>query len=343
MEHLQFDQSKPRDVLAMGRSGVDLFPDQFGPMNQVVSFTKYIGGSPANTAVQMAKMGIDVAFLSKASQDHFGQYVKYYLDSQGVDVSHMTDVDDPRIRHSLAVAEQPEKGSINYFFYRTDPADLHLSMEDVDESFIAQFKALLFSGASLGTSPAREAVLLAIEYARRNNVRVIFDPDYRPSAWKSLDEAALYCWMAATKSDLIFGTREELDIVERLYQPGNSDDDKTARLLLQHAPSMVCIKRGEDGSNVYLKDGAVLHGDIYPAHLYKVLGAGDSFAGAFISRIVQGKSVEEALRYGAASASLTISGKSCAASMPTRPQVEEYMDYCHRGEADAWPGWATLQ
>ena len=80
-----------------------------------------------------------------------------------------------------------------------------------------------------------------------------------------------------------------------------------------------------------------------PAHLYKVLGAGDSFAGAFISRIVQGKSVEEALRYGAASASLTISGKSCAASMPTRPQVEEYMDYCHRGEADAWPGWATLQ
>ena len=76
MEHLQFDQSKPRDVLAMGRSGVDLFPDQFGPMNQVVSFTKYIGGSPADAADQMAKVGIGVAFLSKASRNHFGQYVE---------------------------------------------------------------------------------------------------------------------------------------------------------------------------------------------------------------------------------------------------------------------------
>lgn len=343
MNHLQFDMSKPRDVLAMGRSGVDLFPDQFGPMNQVVSFTKYIGGSPANTAVQMAKMGIDVAFLSKASQDNFGQYVKYYLDSQGVDVSHMTDVDDPSIRHSLAVAEQPERGSINYFFYRGDPADLHLSMEDVDEGFIAQFKALLFSGSSLCRGPAREAVLLAIEYARRNNVRVLFDPDYRPSAWKSVDEAALYYWISAIKSDMIFATREELDVIERIYQPGNTDDAKTAQLLLNYAPDMVCIKLGDKGSNVYLKNGAVLHGDIYPAHLYKSLGAGDSFAGAFISRIVQDKSVEEALCYGAASASLTISGRACAASMPILSQVEDYMEYCRRGKADDWPGWKTWQ
>lgn len=342
MNHLQFDMSKPRDVVALGRSGVDLFPDQFGPMNQVISFSKYVGGSPANTAVQMAKMGIDVGFISKVSQDHFGQYVKYYMDSQGVDTSHMTDVSDPNIRHSLAVAEQPVKGSVNYFFYRKDIADLHLSIEDIDEQYIAQFKALLISGTSLCQSPAREAVLIAIEYARRNNVRVIFDPDHRDIAWNTLDEAGLYYWLAATKSDLIFGTREELDIVERLYQPGNTDDAKTAKLLLQYAPSMVCIKHGEDGSNVYMKDGTILHGNIYPAHVYKVLGAGDSFAGAFISRIVQDRPVEEALQYGAASASLTISGKACSASMPVLAQVEEFMDYCHRGQADEWPGWNTL-
>lgn len=106
---------KKRGVVALGRSGVDLYPDQFGPMNQVVSFSKYVGGSPANTAVQMAKMGVDVGFISKASQDHFGQYVKYYLASEGIDVSHMTDVDDPSIRHSLPLREQPELGSINYF------------------------------------------------------------------------------------------------------------------------------------------------------------------------------------------------------------------------------------
>lgn len=342
MTHLQFDSSKPRDVVALGRSGVDLFPDQFGPMNQVISFSKYVGGSPANTAVQMAKMGIDVGFISKISQDHFGQYVKYYMDSQGIDTSHLTNVSDPGIRHSLSVAEQPQKGSVNYFFYRNDIADLHLSMDDIDEKYISQFKALLISGTSLCQSPAREAVLIAIEYARRNNVRVIFDPDYRESAWKSVEEAALYYWLAATKSDWIFGTREELDVVEHLYLPGNTDDGKSATLLLSHTPCMVCIKHGEDGSNVYLKDGTVLHGGIYPARVYKSLGAGDSFAGSFISRIVKGASIEEALQYGAASASLTISGKSCSASMPVLKQVESYLKACKEGTIDTWPGWDTI-
>ena len=343
MEYLQFDMSKPRDVVALGRSGIDLYPNEFGPTNQVTTYTKYIGGSPANTAVQMAKMGISVGFISKVSQDHFGQYVRYYLESQGIDVTCMTDVDDPNIRHSLAVAEQPEKGSINYFFYRNnDIADLHLSMDDIDESYIAQFKALLISGTSMCTSPAREAVLLAIEYAHRNNVRVIFDPDHRDISWKTLDEASLYYWMVAEKSDLIFGTRDELDIVERLHLPGNTDDAKSAAALLKFQPSMVCIKHGEEGSNVYMKDGTVLHGDIYPARVYKVLGAGDSFAGSFVSRIVRGRPVEEALRYAAAAASLTISGKACSASMPKLDVVEDYMKACENGTIDTWPGWDKI-
>ena len=342
MNIMQFDQTKPGDVVAMGRSGVDLFPDQFGPLRDVVSFTKYVGGSPTNTSVQMAKMGLRVGFIGKVSQDHFGQYVRHFVAGFGIDVTHMTDDSDPNARHSLAVAENPEKGSVNYFFYRNDVADLHLSMEDIDEAYIAGFKALLVSGTSLCRSPAREAVLLAVEYAKRNNVRVIFDPDHRDMAWKTREEASLYYWLLAQKADAIFSTREECDVLERVVLPGNRDDAKSAELLLRREPRLVCIKHGEDGSCVYTEDGGVYRGGIFPARVYKVLGAGDSFAGSFLSRIVRDRPVEEALRYGAASAALTISGKDCSASMPTLAVVEDYLQSCDRNEADSWEGWRNI-
>lgn len=342
MNHLQFDQSKPRDVVALGRSGVDLFPDQFGPMEEVISFTKYVGGSPANTSVQMAKMGLDVGFIGMVSHDQFGNFIRLYLKSKGVDVTHVIDDPDPNVRNSLAVAEQMAKGTVQYFFYRNDVADLHLSMADVSEAYIAQFKALLISGTSLCVSPVREAVFLAIEYAKRNNVRIIFDPDHRDMAWKTLDDASIYYWTVAQKSDAIFSTRDEFDVLERVILPGNQDDSRSAANLFRYEPKLICIKHGQDGSTVYTRDGDVYKGSIYPARVYKVLGAGDSYAGAFIAQIVRNQPIEKALKYGAASASLTISGRSCADSMPTLALVEDYLKACDAGLAEQWTGWSKL-
>lgn len=340
--NLEFDQTKSRDVVAMGRSGVDLFPDQLGAMHQVTSFSKYVGGSPTNTSVQMAKMGLDVGFIGKVSQDPLGLYVRHFIASMGIDVSQVVLDKDPNTNQSLAIIEQKEKGNNISIFYRNDVADLHLSMEDVKEDYIAQFKALLVSGTSLCRSPAREAVFIAIEYAKRNNVRVLFDFDHRDMAWSNLDEASLYYWLVAQKADAVFSTREESDVMERVVIPGNKDDKKSADLLLRYEPKLVCIKHGEDGSTVFTKDGKCYKGGIFPARLYKVNGAGDSFAGSFISRIINNHPVEEALRYGAAAAALTISGKDCSASMPTLEVVEDYIAAVDRGEGDTWSGWDNI-
>lgn len=339
MEQLTFDQAKPRDVVAMGRSGVDLFPDRFGPWAEAGGYTKSVGGSPTNTAIQMAKMGLDVGFIGKVSQDMMGQFVRRYIHGHGIDVSRMVDDEDPNTRQSFSVIEELDNETVSSTFYRHDVADLHLAMKDIDESYIAQFKALLVSGTSLCRSPVREAVFLAAEYARKNNVRVIFDPDHRDVAWKTLEEASLYYWLFAQKADAVFSTREESDVLERVILPGNASDDESAKLLLRHAPRLVCIKHGAKGSSVYTKDGTHYKGDIFPARLHKVLGAGDSFAGSFLSRIVKNRPIEEALRYGAASAALTISGRDCSSAMPTLAVVEDYMSACERGGADTWKGW----
>lgn len=332
-------EDHPRDILCIGRSGVDLYPEQFGRMEDVLSFSKHVGGSPANIAAQLGKLNVDTAFCGRVSDDALGRYVQQYLASCGIDVSHLRADETLNRRQSLAIAQQVRPGEIEYFFYRDDPADLHLCMQDMDEAYICQFRFMLISGASLARSPAREAILHAVDIARRNRVDVVFDPDYRKSGWNSVQEAALYYNLVAEKASIVCATREEMDVVELLQLPGNRSDARSAQRLHQQGVRMVCIKRGGDGSNIFLQDGSVISGKIMPARVYKTLGAGDSYLGTLLAYILQGIELETAVEYAAAAAAITISGPSCSDSMPTAAILESYMDAYRRKDIQNWIGW----
>lgn len=320
--YLNIDQSKPRDVAAFGRATIDLYANEIGPMEDAVTFTKYVGGSPANTAVAMSKLGLAVGYLGKVSDDQFGRFITRYLAQQGVDVSHIA-VAAPGVRSGVTMGEI-KPGECSCFMYRNDCADLHISCAQLDEAYIASHKLLLISGTSLTHSPAREAVFLAMEMAKRNGVAISFDLDYRDGTWDSPEEASIYYTLAARQADMVLGTREEFDIMEKLYHPGNQNDDASAKWLLEAGVSVVSIKQGKQGSHIYTAQGKTI-GGIYPAKVLKTFGAGDSYSSAFTFGLLKGKSMEQALRYAAAASSITISGHSCSDSMPTLSQVEEYM------------------
>ena len=320
--YLNIDQSKPRDVAAFGRATIDLYANEIGPMEDAATFTKYVGGSPANTAVAMSKLGLDVGYVGKVSDDQFGRFITRYLAQQGVDVSHIA-VAAPGVRSGVTMGEI-KPGECSCFMYRNDCADLHISCAQLDEAYIASHKLLLISGTSLTHSPAREAVFLAMEMAKRNGVAISFDLDYRDGTWDSPEEASVYYTLAARQADMVLGTREEFDIMEKLYHPGNQNDDASAQWLLDAGVSVVSIKQGKQGSHIYTAQGKTV-GGIYPAKVLKTFGAGDSYSSAFTYALLKGKSMEEALRYAAAASSITISGHSCSDSMPTLAQVEDYM------------------
>ena len=123
---------------------------------------------------------------------------------------------------------------------------------------------------------------------------------------------------------MVLGTREEFDKMEELFHPGNHDDDRSAHWLLEKGVSLVSIKQGKKGSHLYTAEGRTM-GGIYPTKVLKSFGAGDSYSGSFNNALICGKSLEEALKYAAAAASITITGHSCSDAMPTLDQVEEYM------------------
>ncbi len=291
-------------------------------MENAVTFHKYVGGSPANTAVAMSRLGLSVGYIGKVSDDQFGRFITRYLAKQGVDVSHIA-LAGPGIRSGVTMGEiLPDRCS--YLMYRTNCADLHIDCAQLDESYLASHKLLLISGTSLSHSPAREAVFHAISLARRNHVAVAFDLDYREDTWDTVKEASLYLSLAAEKADLVLGTRDEFDVMEHLLHTGNQDDAKSAAWLLEKGVSVVSIKKGKKGSHVFTKEGKTV-GGIYPAQVLKTFGAGDSYSSAFLFGLLHNMELKDSLRYAAAASSITISGHSCSDSMPTLEQVEDYI------------------
>ncbi len=320
---IYFDNKKPNKILCMGRATIDIYPNTFGPLSDVTSFTKYMGGSPANTAVAIANAGVDTAFLGKVSSDSLGDFVVNYLKSKGIETTHMKRASrNVLIGCSLAEMLTPEECSCHH--YRQDVADLHLRCDEISEEYIAGFKALQVSGASLSTSPAREAMILAVTYAKRNGVTVIFDPDYRANAWVSQDEVCAYYNIIAEKADIIISNDDEFEMMNRLVKRKSSQRCDWISERLSNSVKLICVKHGGEGAEVYTNDG-VWQGAVFPNQVKNSFGAGDAFGGTFVALLMQTGNLEYALRYGSAAASITVSGIACAESMPSWEELCEFV------------------
>ena len=134
--------------------------------------------------------------------------------------------------------------------YRNCIADLQLHVDDIDEEYIKNAKAILISGTALSESPSREAASKAVMLAKKNDTKVIFDIDYREYNWKNSDEISIYYSIVAKEADIIMGSREEFDLTEKLIKPGMTDEESAA-LWQGYNAKIVVIKHGMKGSTAY--------------------------------------------------------------------------------------------
>jgi len=326
LNNLSFESQKTMDFIALGRLAIDLNANEINkPMEETMTFTKYLGGSPANIAVGMSKLGMKTGFIGRVADDQMGRFIASYLDKTGIDSSNVV-IDKSGSKTGLAFTEIKSPTDCSILMYRDNVADLKLEPKDIKEEYIKGAKALLISGTALSKSPSREATFVALDYARKHNLVIFFDIDYRPYTWVSEEETAVYYNLAAEKCDVIIGTREEFDMMEALTNPGNSDDYVTANKWFDYNAKIVVIKHGKDGSIAYNKEGETFKGTIFPAKVVKTFGAGDSYASAFIYGLMQGWDIDKAMEFGSASASIVISSHSCSDAMPTAEQIKLYIE-----------------
>ncbi|MEK3882635.1 5-dehydro-2-deoxygluconokinase [Paenibacillus sp. PL2-23] len=330
--HIAWDSSKPFDFVAIGRLCIDLNANEINrPMEETMTFTKYVGGSPANICIGMSRLGLRTGFIGKVADDQMGRFITGYLEREGIETSGVS-VDRTGAVTGLAFTEIKSPTACSILMYRDNVADLKLEAGEVRESLVADAKLLLISGTALAQSPSREAVFQALDYAKRHGTVIAFDLDYRPYTWTSQEETAVYYNLAAEKCDIIMGTREEFDMMERLGGNAERDDEVTASKWFNHSADIVIIKHGKDGSIAYTKDGASHRARSFPAKVVKTFGAGDSYAAGFLYGLMQGWSISASMEFGSAAACIVISSHSCSDAMPTASQVHDYIARCQRGE-----------
>ncbi|MDR1734529.1 MAG: 5-dehydro-2-deoxygluconokinase [Oscillospiraceae bacterium] len=327
MPYITFDFSRPYDLVLLGRVAIDFNPvDYFQTLAESTTFKKYVGGSPANIAYGLARLGKKCGFFARVSDDRFGEYVVGAFEKEGIDTSRIRKCEHGE-KIGLTFTEILSRDESSILMYRNDIADLALESGDIDEAYIAQAKALLISGTSLAASPSREAALKAVTLAVKTNTPIIFDVDFRPYNWKSTDETALYYATVAEKADIIMGSREEFDLTGSLI--GTPPDDAgTAKYWQGKNAKIVVIKHGKKGSTAYTADGNSYSIKPFPIEALKSFGGGDGYGSSFIYGLLEGWDIMDCLELGSASAALLVGAHGCSSFMPTLEQIQSYIADC---------------
>ena len=327
---------KTLDLLAIGRSSVDLYGQQVGGrLEDMASFAKYVGGSPTNTAIGGARLGLKTALLTRVGADHMGRFIREQLVREGVDVSSVI-TDDARLT-ALVILGIRDRESFPLIFYREDCADMALAARDVDEAQVRAARAVLINGTHLSQPGVRACSLKAAELAKASGGKVVFDVDYRPVLWgltaRDMGEDRFVAHDAVTEilqrvlplCDLIVGTEEEIHILG-----GSTDTMAALKAIRERTKALLVCKRGPKGCSAFpdtipesLDDGVV--GPGFNVEVFNVLGAGDAFMSGFLRGWLRDLPLERCCELANAAGAIVVSRHGCAPAMPTWPEMQAFL------------------
>lgn len=325
------------DLICLGRACVDFYGDQIGSrLEDMSSFSKYIGGSSCNIAFGSSRLGLRTAMLTRVGDDQMGRFVTETLVKEGCDVSRVAI--DPERLTGLAVLGIKDKETFPLLYYRENCADMAISEDDFDEDFIASAKALVVTGTHFSTPSMYGVSCKALDYARKNDTKVVLDIDYRPVLWgttqKSDGENRYVASARVTEHlqtilpscDLIVGTEEEICMAG-----GCEDTINSLHAIRKISNAAIVVKRGSLGCSVFpdeipgqIDAGGIVAG--FNVDVLNLVGAGDAFMSGFLYGWIAGESYHKCCTYGNACGALVVSRHECSQAMPTVEELTYYLD-----------------
>jgi 5-dehydro-2-deoxygluconokinase len=304
--------------IVVGRVGMDLSPVAHTQIETATDMFVAMGGSSANIAAGLVKLGLAADLITCVSDDAVGRYCLNQLDHYGVGRTHVRTIQGEE-RTSLAVYETRVEDHQSVI-YRNNAADFQMNMADVEALDFSQFSALITAGTVFAAEPSRAAAFRAFELAKAAGIPIIFDVDYRPYSWPSPQIAADVLSRAGDLSDVIVGNDEEFGFMAGGIDKGLAK----ARDLATTTAEIVVYKMGHKGA-VTFADGQEIPTGIYPVDAVKPTGAGDSFMAGFMASLSQDSPMKEAILRGSACASIVVAQEGCAPAMPDTDQLDAFL------------------
>lgn len=299
------------DLICMGEPMLELNQRPPDPQGQLLYRAGH-GGDTSNAAVAAARQGARVAYLTAVGLDAGGQSFMELWAAEGVDTSHV--VQDP-INPTAVYLVHHGPGGHEFQYYRRGSAASAYAPTHVPDEAVRSAKVLYASGISQGISnSAADAVFHAIDVARGAGVRVAYDTNYRPLLWPPARASAIIHAAISQSSIALPG----LDDARALT--GLSDPDQIIDFYLHLGPSLVVLKMGAQGT-LLATHTERLRIAPFPCNPVDATGAGDTFCGAFLARLIAGDAPPDAARYAACAAALSTEGYGAVPPIPRAEAV----------------------
>lgn len=308
------------DLVAMGRVGVDLYPQQHeAPLEVVKTFERFLGGSAGNVSVAAARHGRNVALISRAGADAFGRFVRAELLRLDVDTAFVTPVTDGTPT-PLTFCEiyPPDHFPLVFYRYPTAP-DLMIKPESLPLNVIREARVFWTTVTGLCREPSRSAHHAAWD-ARGRRPHTVLDLDYRAMFWDSPEAAREQVQAALPKVTVAVGNAEECAVAT-----GEADAHRAADALLAHGLDLAVVKRGPLGVIGATPTGRV-EVPAFPAQVVNGLGAGDAFGGALVHGLLSGWDLRRMLNFASIAGAIVASRFECSTAMPTTQEVDRLLD-----------------
>jgi 2-dehydro-3-deoxygluconokinase len=279
-----------------------------------VLYLRGFGGDTSNAAIAAARQGVRAGYVTAIGTDWAGDAFMRLWAEEGVDTS--TVLRDPDAPTGVYFVDHDARGH-HFTFYRTGSAASRYTLSMLPEAAIRAARVFYASGISQAISAsAADAVFRAIEIARDAGVTVAYDTNLRLRLWP-LTRARAVIHEAIAMSDIALPSREDAEALT-----GLSDPQAIAERYLKLGPRIVAVKCGRDGALLATADGTVVRVAPHAVAAVDATGAGDTFCGAFLARIILGDAPEAALAYANAAAALSTTGYGAVAPIPRRAAVE---------------------
>lgn len=302
--------AKPPDILCLGEPLLEFNQQPDG------NYLPGHGGDTSNVAVAAARLGASVGYVTHVGEDSFGDSFLDLWAAEGVDTSTVRRVPDA---HTGIYFVTHGAGGHEFSYFRAGSAASRMRPGDLPVEALESAKVLHVSGISQAISEsAADAVFEAIRVVGQAGGQVSYDTNLRLKLWP-LERARAVTHAAMAKCDIALPGLEDAVQLTGLEDPAD-----IARFYLDLGPSVVALTLGSGGTLVATGEEQRVV-PVRGVEAVDATAAGDTFDGAFLSRLVGGETPFEAARYANAAAALATLGYGAVAPMPGPEAVAAFL------------------
>jgi sugar/nucleoside kinase (ribokinase family) len=312
------------EIVGIGEVLIDFVATEPVSYIEVSAFQKCFGGAPMNTLVGVARLGSTSGAIAAVGEDPFGQFLVQELKRNGVDTS-CVKVKKGTLTTLAFVANEPETGERSFIFYRkpwvSGTSDSALSVQDINFDYIKNAEILHVSGFALSQNPSRKAILAAVKHAKKEGVKVSFDPTLRSDVWSSERTIRKLYRQMLKFSDIATFSREEAIFIFKTENP-----EKAAKMALKHGVNIVGIKLGVNGALLMTKESKKIHIPAFKVNAIDTTGAGDGWNAGLLVGILKGWDLETCVTVANAVGALVVTKRGAITALPYKNELNGFLD-----------------